>query len=120
MPLDAQSPSRVRACVAVVLASPARYWRGGAIIDAIGVVPSVEKLIERMRIEPASLRFAELKKVCEHYFGTGRQSGSSHVIFKTPWPDDPRVNIQNDRGKAKVYQVRQVLAAIDKLEEETR
>ena len=29
---------------------------------------------------------------------------------------DPRVNIQNDKGKAKAYQVRQVLMAIDKLE----
>jgi hypothetical protein len=27
----------------------------------------------------------------------------------------PRVNIQNDKGKAKAYQVRQVLLAIDKL-----
>jgi hypothetical protein len=27
------------------------------------------------------------------------------------------VNIQNDRGKAKAYQVRQVLEAIDKLKE---
>ncbi len=30
---------------------------------------------------------------------------------------DPRVNIQNDKGKAKAYQVRQVLLAIDKLKE---
>jgi hypothetical protein len=29
---------------------------------------------------------------------------------------DPRVNIQNDRGKAKAYQVKQVLRAIEKLE----
>ena len=28
---------------------------------------------------------------------------------------DPRVNIQNDKGKAKAYQVRQVLQAIEKL-----
>jgi len=35
--------------------------------------------------------------------------------FKTPWVGDPRINIQNDRGKAKTYQVRQVLLAIDKL-----
>jgi hypothetical protein len=28
---------------------------------------------------------------------------------------DPRINIQNDKGKAKAYQVRQVLMAIDKL-----
>lgn len=37
-------------------------------------------------------------------------------MFKTPWPEDPRVNIQNDKGKAKPYQVRQVLKAIDKVE----
>jgi hypothetical protein len=36
---------------------------------------------------------------------------------KTPWPGDPRINIQNDKGKAKAYQVRQVLLAIDKLKE---
>jgi hypothetical protein len=69
-----------------------------------------------MRREPANIRFAELFKVCERYFGQPRQSGSSHAIFKTPWPGDPRVNIQNDRGKAKAYQVRQVLLAIDKVE----
>lgn len=37
-------------------------------------------------------------------------------MFKTPWLGDPRVNIQNDHGNAKAYQVRQVLAAIDKKE----
>jgi predicted HicB family RNase H-like nuclease len=35
-------------------------------------------------------------------------------VFNTPWPGDPRVNIQNDKGKAKAYQVRQVLKAIDR------
>jgi len=30
------------------------------------------------------------------------------------------VNIQNDKGKAKAYQVRQVLLAIDKMEEGKR
>lgn len=69
-----------------------------------------------MRHEPANVSFADLKKVCETYFGQARQSGSSHAIFKTPWPGDPRVNIQNAKGKAKPYQVRQVLQAIDKLE----
>ena len=37
-------------------------------------------------------------------------------MFKTPWPGDPRVNIQSDKGKAKAYQVPQVLKAIDKME----
>jgi hypothetical protein len=33
-----------------------------------------------------------------------------------PWAGDPRVNIQNSRGKAKAYQVRQVLLAVDRIE----
>ena len=75
------------------------------------------KMLEQMRREPASVRFGDLKKVCEEYFGQPRQSGTSHAIFKTPWVGDPRINIQDDKGKAKVYQVRQVLLAIEKLED---
>ena len=78
---------------------------------------AMEKVLERMRREPANVRFVELFKVCEAFFGKPRQSGSSHAIFKTPWPGDPRVNIQNHKGRAKVYQVRQVLAAIEKLQD---
>ncbi|MGY8714156.1 MAG: toxin HicA, partial [Verrucomicrobiia bacterium] len=44
-------------------------------------------------------------------------SGSSHRVYKTPWIGDPRVNIQNAKGKAKVYQVKQVIRAIERLEE---
>lgn len=76
------------------------------------------EILDQMRREPASVRFAELLKVCEHFFGKPRQSATSHVIFKTPWIGDPRINIQNDKGKAKAYQVRQVLLAIDKLKGE--
>ena len=79
---------------------------------------SSQKILDQMRREPSSVRFADLLKVCEAYFGKPRQSASSHVIFKTPWAGDPRLNIQNDKGRAKVYQVRQVLLAIDKLKEE--
>lgn len=70
-----------------------------------------------MRRSPQNVRFADLLTVCVEFFGDPRQRGSSHVIFKTPWQGDPRINIQNDRGKAKAYQVRQVLKAIDKLQE---
>jgi hypothetical protein len=75
----------------------------------------VDKLLERMRQSPKNVHFGDLCKVCDHYFGAPRQSGSSHRIYKTPWEGDPRVNIQNDRGKAKAYQVRQVLQAIERL-----
>jgi hypothetical protein len=76
----------------------------------------VEKLLVQMRREPANVRFGDLQKVCEAYFGKSRNNGTSHSIFKMPWPGDPRVNIQNDKGKAKAYQVRQVLLAIERLE----
>ena len=73
------------------------------------------KILDQMRTEPTNVRFSELLKICEEFFGKPRQSGTSHTIFKTPWLGDPRINIQNDKGKAKAYQVRQVLLAIDKL-----
>jgi hypothetical protein len=71
-----------------------------------------------MRQNPKGIRFADLCKVCDHYFGDSRQKGSSHRVYKTPWQGDPRVNIQNTKGKAKAYQVKQVLNAIRRLEYE--
>lgn len=74
-----------------------------------------EDLLSSMAENPVNVRFSDLEKVCEHYFGTPRQSGSSHQIYKTPWQGDPRINIQNNKGKAKAYQVKQVLLAIETL-----
>jgi hypothetical protein len=78
----------------------------------------IEELLARFELNPENVRFAELAKVCDSIFGKARQSGSSHRIYKTPWPGDPRVNIQNAKGKAKPYQVKQVLRAIEKMKEE--
>ena len=77
---------------------------------------SSAKILDQMRREPGSVRFSDLKKVCEAYFGKPRQTGTSHAIFKMPWAGDPRINIQDQKGMAKAYQVRQVLLAIEKLE----
>jgi hypothetical protein len=76
----------------------------------------IARMLESMRRNPRGVRFADLCAVCEHYFGSARQRGTSHRIYRTPWAGDPRVNIQDDRGKGKAYQVRQVLAAIQRLE----
>ena len=88
----------------------------GTAGSTICVVASIAKIVEMMRAKPQSIRFSDLQKVCEHYFGEPRQTSGSHAVFKTPWPGDPRVNIQNDKGRAKAYQVRQVLKAIEKKE----
>ncbi len=75
-----------------------------------------EKFFAQTRREPANAGFADLKRLCEEYFGKPRLTGTSHTIFKTPWVGDPRINIRNDKRKVKTYQVRQVLLAIEKLE----
>lgn len=79
----------------------------------------IEKILNDMADHPQNVRFSDLVKICEHYFGAPRNKGTSHHVYKTPWPGDPRVNIQKSKdGKAKAYQVKQVLAAIRKKENE--
>lgn len=78
----------------------------------------IRDLLTLMNHNPGNIRFSDLCKVCDHYFGKPRQVGSSHTVYKTPWPGDPRVNIQSKKGKAKAYQVRQILRAIEKMESE--
>jgi hypothetical protein len=76
----------------------------------------VDEILAEMREHPAGIRFADACKVATHYFGQPRQNGTSHKVWKMPWRGDPRINMQaGDGGKAKAYQVRQVVAAIDTL-----
>lgn len=80
---------------------------------------NIEDTLVQMRRNPRGIRFNELCKICNYFFGEPRQTGSSHRVYKTPWQGDPRVNIQNAKGMAKPYQVRLVLRAIDRLEAES-
>jgi hypothetical protein len=80
---------------------------------------SVDKLESKARSSPASLSFTDAVKLTTSYFGEPRSGSGSHVaIFKMPWQGDPRINLQNKDGKAKPYQVTQILKAIDRLKEE--
>ena len=58
----------------------------------------IDEIIIKMKENPKGISFSDLCKVCDHFFG------------------DPRINIQNKKGKAKTYQVKQVLLALDRLE----
>ena len=72
---------------------------------------SEEQLLLRLGSDPASVTFAELRRICEAVFGEGRQGKGSHLLFRTGVPELPIVNIQ-PRGKmAKPYQCRQVARA---------
>lgn len=87
-------------------------------IDTIFTMAKVEDIIVQMRNNPANVRFANLSKVCIKYFGMARHHDGSHHVYKTPWKGNPRINIQNQKGKAKAYQVKQVLLAIERMEVE--
>ena len=80
------------------------------------MMDSTARLLAAIRRNPSNGRFSDLAKLCDAYFGNPRNKASSHRIYRTPWPGDPRVNIQNAKGNAKPYQVRQVIKAIEKLE----
>ena len=71
-----------------------------------------------MRQNQGNICFFDICKVCDHYFGETREKRASHRVYKTPWQGDPRTNIQNAKGKAKAYQVKQVLRAIERLSNE--
>ena len=62
----------------------------------------------------SNVKFADLLKICETFFGKSRVRGS-HFIFKTPWKG--RLNIQKDKKMAKKYQVKQVFKALEKLQQ---
>ena len=76
-------------------------------------------ILTRMRENPTGVRYTEACKVATHFFGEPRQRGTSHRVWKMPWAGDPRINMQEgEGGKAKPYQVRQAVAAIDRLQAE--
>jgi hypothetical protein len=79
-------------------------------------MPKIDAILAQMKRNPKDVRFTDLCKVCEEFFGKPRKSASSHRIYKTPRQGDPRINIQNYKGKARAYQVKQVLLALEKLE----
>ena len=73
--------------------------------------------LDEFRRNPQGVRFRDLAKVCDACFGEPRHRSGSHRVYRTPWPGDPRVNIQNANGMAKSYQVRQVVRAVKTLED---
>lgn len=86
----------------------------GIYVNVVAI--AVADILRDMRSNPAGIIFADAMKVAEHYFGEPRNNGS-HCVFKTLWPGNPRVDLQKgDGNKAKAYQVRQLLQAIEKLE----
>ena len=93
----------------------------GVAISTVNCVAKIDETVAAMRNAPPNTSSNDLVAVCIHFVGQPRQSGTSHAVFKTPRPGDPRANIQRSRGvEAKPYRVRQVRKVIEKLNEEQK
>lgn len=76
-----------------------------------------EKRMERIRNSPNDVKWADLIAACDLCFGKPRRRRGSHLIYDTPWMDHPLLVLQPRKGKAKPYQVRQALRALDEMKE---
>jgi hypothetical protein len=71
-----------------------------------------ERLLEAARANPAGVRFTEICALAECFGWTFSRQAGSHRLYKRK--GDPNLmNFQDRNGRAKAYQVRQLVAAID-------
>jgi len=71
------------------------------------------KLLTKILASPANTRFSDMVGLVEAFgFRLSRVNGSHHIFVH---PDIPElVNIQNVKGKAKPYQIRQFLKLVER------
>ncbi|HWQ36942.1 MAG TPA: toxin HicA [Blastocatellia bacterium] len=70
----------------------------------------IDEVITELKRADGAMKFNRLKAICDHFFGAPRIRGSHH-IYRTGTAH--LVNIQNNKGQAKSYQVRQVRLALE-------
>ena len=78
-----------------------------------------KKLLQRILVGSTNVRFHDMKRLVESFgFRLARVSGSHH-IFEHP---DVRelVNIQNQKGQAKPYQVKQFIQLVEQYQLEMK
>lgn len=71
------------------------------------------KLLQKAIVSPNNFRFAELRSLVEAFGFTMIRVSGSHHIFEHPDISE-FINIQNVRGQAKPYQIRQFLNLIER------
>jgi len=71
------------------------------------------KLLKKLMSGSKNVRFAEATAVAEAYgFKLDRVSGSHHIYVHPGIPE--LINLQNVKGKAKPYQIKQLLKIVEK------
>ena len=78
------------------------------------ILAKIDKLIQQAITSPQNLTFNQLCTLCLHFGMKLRKKRGSHRIYKREYPPKFTISIQDDDGKAKPYQVKQLL---DKVKE---
>jgi hypothetical protein len=82
------------------------------------VMARCEKLLGKAKASPNNLRFDEICKLAECHGWIFKRQRGSHTLYEHPGltPEfGRRQNFQSDQGKAKEYQVLQLLSAIENI-----
>jgi len=69
-----------------------------------------DKIVRRGNV---NIKFADLCYFVEHLGFCGRQKGTSHIVYTMDGVRDI-INLQDNNGMAKPYQVRQVISIVKK------
>lgn len=80
------------------------------------VQKTLQNLIDEVENGCGNIPFKRLLTICAEVFDKPLINKGSHLLFKTPWPEDPRLILQKTTGKAAKYQVRQVLKAMKRFQ----
>ena len=72
-----------------------------------------QKLIEKIKNNPAGVRFQEICRLAEQLGFTNRGGKGSHIVYEKDGVEEI-LTFQNRKGMAKPYQVKQLLAVIEK------
>ena len=78
------------------------------------ILTKIDKIIQQAITSPQNLTFNQLCTLCSHFGMKQRKKRGSHRIYKREDPPKFSLSIQDDDGKAKPYQVKQLL---DKVKE---
>ena len=72
-----------------------------------------QKILKKILGGSKNIRFGDMVRLVEGFgFELSRTEGSHHIFFR---PDIPElVNLQNVKGQAKIYQIRQFLKLVEK------
>ena len=79
-----------------------------------------DKLLEKAKSSPNNFSFTEICHLAECYDFVFQRQNASHIIYEHPAlgiEQNRLLNFQNFKGKAKPYQVKQLLKAISYLEQ---